>query len=148
MRRLALVGLLLALPLVVVPLVWAAASGGSGDESLQRFRDVQRLAPVERRPLVEAVTATRTRVSMRVTRAVGVEVVVVDRRGTLARRLGHFTVAGGKKLILTWDGRGVPAGSTVVVRANGEVFRAPVRLRRWARADDADRQSLGQPGLA
>jgi hypothetical protein len=146
MRRLALVGLLLALPLVAVPLVWAAAGGGAGGESLERFRDVQRLAPVERRPLVEALAATPRRVSLQVNRAAGVEVEVRDRRGALVRRLGHFTLSGRKRLILAWDGRDAPAGSVAVVRANGLVVRAPVR--RWARADDADRQPLRQPGHA
>ena len=145
MRRLALFGLLLALPLVAVPLMWGAAGGSVGGGSLDEFRAAR---PTQPRPLVEAVAATPRRVSFLVNRAAGIEVVVRDPDGALVRRLGHFTVPARKRLILTWDGSDAPGGSVAVVKAAGQTFRAPVRVRRWARADDADRQSLRQPGNA
>jgi hypothetical protein len=146
-RRLALLGLLLALPFVAVPLVWAAAGGGARDGSLTEFRQAAiRPAPAAPRPPVERIVATPTRVSFAVTRQAGVEVSIRDRRGALVRRLGHFTVTPRRRLVLTWDGTGAPAGSVAVVRVGERSYRAPVR--RFADADDADRESLRQPGDA
>lgn len=128
--------------------MWAAAGGGSGGATLDEFRDASRLAPNRVVPPVVAVAATPERVSFLVTRATGVEVTIADGRGRLVSRLGHFTVPGRKRLILTWDGERAPTGSVAVIRAAGRTFRAPVRVRGLARADDADRQSLRQPGNA
>jgi hypothetical protein len=149
MRRTLLLGLLAALPLAVAPLVWAAAGGGSPDgATLTEFRDASRLAaPEPAGPAVVAVAASPSRVSFLVTRAVAVEVAIVDARGALVRRLGHFTVPARKRLVLAWDGAGAPAGSVAVVTAGKATVRTPV-LPRLAGADDADRQSLRQPGHA
>lgn len=143
MRRLVLLGLFLALPLVAVPLVGAAADGGASEGSLNEFRAVQP-APKPPSRVVESVRATRDRVSLLVTRGAGVEVAIRDARGRLVQRLGHFTVAGRRPLVLAWDGRRLPAGAyAVVVRTQGKTIRTPFRLRLSGDADDADRQPVG-----
>jgi hypothetical protein len=145
MKRLALVGLLLALPLVAAPLLWAAAGGGREADrgTLAEFRQA-RAAAAKPRPLVEGLRATPQRVVLRVSRAAAIEVDIRARDGRLVQRLGHFTTAGRQRLILSWRGADVPRGAVAVGRADGRVFRAPVRVRRLARADDADRQPVRQ----
>jgi hypothetical protein len=141
MRRLLLFGLFLALPLAAVPIVGAAAGGGGGGPR-PGFRDVR--PATHPQPSVVALSATPTRVSFVVTRAGGVEVAIRDADGRLVQRLGHFTVAARQRLILSWRGAEAPSGSVAVVTVGGDGFRVPVR--RLARADDADRQSLREPG--
>lgn len=159
MRRLALLGLLIALPLVAVPLVWAATSGGgSRGGTLSDFRDVSRLATAKPaiRP-IESLQATPRRISFVSSAPGGVAVEVRDVQGTVVRRLGHFTVSA-QTLTLTWDerddaGRRLRPGRYVaVVSGTGELGGASERdsfdLRRLRDADDADRQSLREPGNA
>ncbi len=150
MRRIVLLGVLAALPLVVVPLVWAATGGSdSRDAALADFRDVSRSAPVKPARPVESVVATPTRVSFLVTAGTGAEVTIRDGRGRLVRRLGHFTAPARQRLVLAWDGRDLAAGRYVaVVLARGQSARAPFQVRRLPDADDAGRESLREPGDA
>jgi FlgD Ig-like domain len=147
MRRLALLGLLAALPLVVVPLVWAAATGGGPRERacLVETRDAPRWAtagclrpevqpvPVRR---VASVRATPRRIEATVVASAGVSVEVRDASGTVVRRLGHFTVPARQRLVFTWDGRDdagqpLPAGRYVaVVSASGARVAARFAIAR------------------
>ena len=138
MRRLALIGLLLALPFVAVPLVWAATGGsGSRGGTLSEFRGVSRIATAKPavRP-IESLQATPRRISFVISAQGGVAVEVRDMQGTVVRRLGHFTVSA-QTLTLTWDARDdarrrLPAGRYVAVVATDEpisqVLRAPFAL--------------------
>jgi hypothetical protein len=143
---LALLALLAALPLVVVPLVWAAATGGGPPERtcLMERSDAPRWATAgcrqpQAQPLparrVASVRATPRRIEAVVSVSAGVSVDVRDASGTVVRRLGHFTVPARQRLVLTWNGRddaGKPlrAGRYVaVVSANGKAgARAAARF--------------------
>ena len=64
-----------------------------------------------------------------VTRAAGVEVAIRDRSGRLVQRLGHFTLAAPRRLVLSWDGRRLEPGTYVaVVRADGETALERFRI--------------------
>lgn len=147
MRRLALVGLLLALPFVAVPLVGAATGGGASGATLSEFRNVAPV-PSSRRtaePVVSPVAGVR-RVSFLVTRAAAVEVTIRRDGGGFFRRLGNFTVPARQRLVLAWDGRTLPAGKyTAVVETKGSTVRAPFEVRRSGDANDADRQPVREP---
>lgn len=150
MRRLALLGLLMALPFVAVPLVWAATNGGVRGASLSEFRSAGFVASPQAPPQpVESAAASVRRVSFFVTGPAGVEVTIRQASGRVVRRLGHFTVPVRQRLVLAWDGRGLPAGKyAAVIAARGVTSRAPFEVRRLRDADDADRQSLREPGNA
>ena len=80
----------------------------------------------------------------------GVNVEVRDETGRTVHSLGHFTVPGRQRLILSWDGSSLPPGTyfatvTVDGENGGNVVRAPLELRPLPGANDADRQPVREP---
>jgi hypothetical protein len=147
MGRLALSALLAALSLVMVPLVWAAATGGGPREracSVEQRDDAPRWVtascrPTQARPLpvgrLAAVRATPRRIEAVVPTSAGVSVDVRDSAGAVVRRLGHFTVPTRQRLVLTWDGRDdagrpLPAGRYVAVVSGARRVAAPFEMGR------------------
>jgi len=133
-RRLALVGLLLALPVAAILLVGVAAPGGAADATLSDFRSVD--APASAKPmprLVGSARVTVARISFDVSAPASVSVVVRDAEGAVVRQLGHYSVPSRQRLVLSWNGRDdggrvLQTGRyAAVVSAQGRLRRAVVR---------------------
>ena len=121
-------------------IVLSAWSGNSrcttfDEDAFSEFRDEWRFRGPESPPrdqlrparAIEQLRATPSRIAFVVSAAAGVSVEVHDTSGRVVRRLGHFTVAGGQRLVLAWDGRLLPPGRYVaVVRSGPKAFRAPL----------------------